>query len=102
MPEVEIEEKVTHDISSFQAGFSEGDTVFADRDESYFVKGYSENRSDVEERGIEEETSLVSERDNRAEEDRGLLSSDMPPDDEKLPDIIQPEKQEKEDDEGHV
>ena len=53
VPEVEIEEKVTHDISSFQAGFSEGDTVFADRDESYFVKGYSENRSDVEERGIE-------------------------------------------------
>ncbi|KAL5132774.1 hypothetical protein HKD37_03G006224 [Glycine soja] len=96
VPEVEIEEKVTHDISSFQAGFSEGDTVFADRDESYFVKGYSENRSDVEERGIEEEASLVSERDNRAEEDRGLLSSDMPPDDEKLPDIIQPEKQEKE------
>ena len=94
VPEVEIEEKVTHDISSFQAGFSEGDTVFADRDESYFVKGYSENRSDVEERGIEEETSLVSERDNRAEEDQGLLS-DLPPDDEKLPDF-HPKKQEKE------
>ncbi|KAK7396095.1 hypothetical protein VNO78_16854 [Psophocarpus tetragonolobus] len=92
VPDFEKEEQVTHDISSFRTGFSEGNTVFADRDESYFVKGYSENRSDVEERGIEE-ASLVSERDSRAAEDRGL-SSDLPPDDENLPDI-QPENEEK-------
>lgn len=90
VPEVEIEEKVTHDISSFQAGFSEGDTVYADRDENYFVKGYSENRSDVEERGIEE-ANVVNEKDDRTVEDRGLLS-DLSPDDEILPDF-QPEKQ---------
>ncbi|XP_027350630.1 uncharacterized protein LOC113861800 isoform X1 [Abrus precatorius] len=92
VPEVEKEEKVTHGISSFQTGFSEGDIVFADRDESYFVKGYSENKSDVEESGIDE-ASLVSEKDNRGEEDHGLLS-DVPPNEENLQDI-QPEKQEK-------
>ncbi|ESW33827.1 hypothetical protein PHAVU_001G101800 [Phaseolus vulgaris] len=89
VPEVEKEEKVTHGFSSFQAGFSEGDSVFSDRDESYFVKGYSENKSDVEERGIEE-ASLVTERDNRTEEDQDL-HSELPPDDENLLDI-QPEK----------
>jgi len=90
VPEVEKEDKVTHSLSSFQAGFSEGETVFSDRDESYFVKGYSQNMSDVEERGIEE-ASLVAERDNRTEEDQDLRS-ELPPDDANLLDI-QPEKQ---------
>ncbi|BAT85030.1 uncharacterized protein HKW66_Vig0047140 [Vigna angularis] len=89
VPEVEKEEKVTHSLSSFQAGFSEGETVFSDRDENYFVKGYSQNKSDVEERGIEE-ASLVAERDNRTEEDQDLRS-ELPPDDVDLLDI-QPEK----------
>jgi len=99
VPEVEKEEKVTHGFSSFQAGFSEGDTVFSDRDESYFVKGYSENKSDVEERGIAE-ASLVTERDNRTEEDQDLRS-ELPPDDENLLDI-QPEKQKSEEGEREL
>ena len=91
VPEIEREEKATHGISSFQTGFSEGHTVVADRDESYFVKGYSENRSDVEESGIEE-ASLLGEKDNnRDEEDRGLLS-DVPPEEENFQGVW-PEKQ---------
>ncbi|OIW21167.1 hypothetical protein TanjilG_29987 [Lupinus angustifolius] len=89
LPEFEKEEKVNHDISSFQTGFSVGDTVVVDRDQSYFVKGYSEYRSDVEESGVEE-ASLAGERDNRGEEDCGLLS-DVPLDDEN-PEVVQPEK----------
>lgn len=91
VPEFEKEEKVTtHDISSFQTAFLEGETVVSDRDESYFVRGYSERRSDIEESGIEEE-SLVGEKDDRTEEDRGLLY-DSALDDEHLPDV-QPEMQ---------
>lgn len=90
VPEVEKEETVTHGISSFQTSFSEGETVVADRDESYFVKGYSEHRSDVEDSDVDE-ASLVGDKDNRAEEDRGLLS-DSPLDNENSRDI-QREKQ---------
>ncbi|OIW16644.1 hypothetical protein TanjilG_00067 [Lupinus angustifolius] len=93
VPEIEKEENVTHSISSFQTGFSEGDTIVADRDESYFVKGYSEYTNDVEESGIDE-ASLEGERDNSGEEVRGLLS-DVLVDDENLEDV-QPEKPVKE------
>ncbi|XP_045793024.1 uncharacterized protein LOC123888102 isoform X1 [Trifolium pratense] len=94
VPEFEKEERVTRDISSYQAGFSEGETVVSDRDESYFVRGYSEHRSDVEESGIEE-ASLAGEKDDRTEEDRGL-SYDSALDDEILQEN-QPENQVKED-----
>ncbi|CAJ2671919.1 unnamed protein product [Trifolium pratense] len=94
VPEFEKEERVTRDISSYQAGVSEGETVVSDRDESYFVRGYSEHRSDVEESGIEE-ASLAGEKDDRTEEDRGL-SYDSALDDEILQEN-QPENQVKED-----
>lgn len=91
VPEFEKEERVTHGISSFQTGFSEGETVVSDRDESYFVRGYSEHRSDIEESGIEEESgveeaSLVGVKDDRSEDDRGMLY-DSALDDDNLQDI---------------
>ncbi|CAK8542948.1 unnamed protein product [Lathyrus sativus] len=90
----EKEERVTHGISSFQTGFSEGETVVSDRDASYFVRGYSELRSDVEESGIDE-ANVSGEKDDRTEKDRGLVN-DSAPDHENLIDI-QPENQVKED-----
>ncbi|GAU21734.1 hypothetical protein TSUD_328590 [Trifolium subterraneum] len=64
------------------------------RDESYFVRGYTEHRSDVEESGVEE-TSVAGEKDDRTEEDRGL-NYDSALDDEILQES-QPENQVKED-----
>ncbi|KAL5059054.1 hypothetical protein RYX36_030658 [Vicia faba] len=95
LPEFEEkEERVTHGISSFQTGFSEGETVVSDRDESYFVKGYSELRSDVEESGIGE-ASVAGEKDDRTEKDRGLLYESALDHDNLLD--VQPENQVKED-----
>lgn len=85
VPEFEKEERVTHGISSFQTGFSEGETIVSDRDESYFVRGYSEHRSDIEESGVEE-ASLVGVKDDRSEDDHGLLY-DSALDDVNLQDI---------------
>ncbi|KAI4300984.1 hypothetical protein L6164_034306 [Bauhinia variegata] len=73
IPEVEKEEKVTHGISSFQTGFSEGATVIAERDEDFVVEQYTEKRSPIEERGIEEANFEVDKGD-KVEEGDGLLS----------------------------
>lgn len=90
----EKEERVTHGVSPYQTGFSEGETVVSDRDESYFVRGYSQRRSDVEESGIVE-GSAAGEKDDRTEKDRGLLFESVL-DHENLIDV-QPENQLKED-----
>ncbi|KAI5427571.1 uncharacterized protein LOC127126548 isoform X1 [Lathyrus oleraceus] len=90
----EKEERVTHGISSFQTGFSEGETIVSDRDASYFVRGYSEIRSDVEESGIDE-ANVAGEKDDRTEKDPDLVY-DSALDRENLMDV-QPENQVKED-----
>ncbi|KAI9093590.1 hypothetical protein K1719_027039 [Acacia pycnantha] len=77
--EIEEEEEVAHDISSFQTGFSEGATVIAEKDEGVVVKTHTESRGVVEERSIEE-ASLGEDRLRNIEESDNLISFAPPVD----------------------
>ncbi|KAK4282050.1 hypothetical protein QN277_013471 [Acacia crassicarpa] len=77
--EIEKEEEVAHDISSFQTGFSEGATVIAEKDEGVVVKTHTESRGVVEERSIEE-ASLGEDRLRNIDESDNLISFALPVD----------------------
>ncbi|GFY98089.1 hypothetical protein Acr_12g0006300 [Actinidia rufa] len=65
IPEIEKEEKITHEIVSLKTGVQRDDTVI-ERDENFVVERYTEKRRDVVEKSIEEEsfsTDTVTEVD---------------------------------------
>lgn len=79
-PEIEKEEEVAHDISSFQTGFSGDATVIVEKDESVVVKTHAESRGLIEERSVDEES--LGEDKVRNIEESGILISFAPPVDE--------------------
>ncbi|XP_028766820.1 uncharacterized protein LOC114724659 isoform X2 [Neltuma alba] len=79
-PEIEKEEEVAHDISSFQTGFSEGATVIAEKEESVVVKTHTESRGVIEEERSIEEASLGEDKTRNIDESGNLISFAPPVD----------------------
>ncbi|GFZ09368.1 hypothetical protein Acr_20g0011760 [Actinidia rufa] len=76
IPEIEKEEKITHEIASLKTGIQRDDTVI-ERDENFGVERYTEKRRDVVEKSIEE-PSFTADTVTQVDKNGGSLVFSAP------------------------
>ena len=54
IPEIEKEERITRDVVSLKAGVSGNDTIVVERDESFVLERYGDDRGDLVDKSIED------------------------------------------------
>ncbi|PON55727.1 hypothetical protein TorRG33x02_298560 [Trema orientale] len=69
LPEIEKEEKITQDVVSLKAGLSGNGTVVVDRDESFVIERYADDRGELVDKSIEDAGPLDEKVRSKVEND---------------------------------